>query len=174
MKCLIDLFGCFTFVTDQCINKLKFSIKNKIRGKAAVIGLGNIIRGDDGLGPKLIELLKERKVGAFLFDCGTVPENYIFPILSTSCDTVILVDAADLGERPGSIRVFGLDEIGNVSFSTHNPSPRLFTDLLKTGKENINIFVISIQPKSMELGQPLSEEVLKGLNILVDAFAEVL
>ena len=152
----------------------KLSIKNKIHGKTAIIGLGNIIRGDDGLGPKLIELLKERKLDAFLFDCGTVPENYIFPILSTSCDTVILVDAADLGERPGSIKVFDLDEIANISFSTHNPSPRLFTDLLKTGNEFMNIFVVSIQPKSMELGRPLSEEVLEALDILADAFAELL
>lgn len=153
---------------------LKSSIKNKISGKVAIVGLGNIIRGDDGLGPKLIEMLKDRKVDAFLFDCGTVPENYIFPILSTSCDTVMLVDAADLGAPAGSVVVFGLDEIANVSFSTHNPSPRLFTDLLKTGKENINIFVVSVQPKSMELGQPISEEVLKGLDLLASAIAGAL
>ncbi len=149
---------------------LELSIKNKIQGKVAVVGLGNIIRGDDGLGPKLIELLKARKTGAFLFDCGTVPENYIFPILSTSCDTVILVDAADMGIPPGSARVLGLEEIANVSFSTHNPSPRLFTDLLRTGKENMNIFIVSVQPVSTELGRPLSEEVARGLDLLADAF----
>lgn len=153
---------------------LKDSIRSRIRGKVAIIGLGNIIRGDDGLGPKLIELLKARKVEAALFDCGTVPENYIFPILSTACDTVILVDAADLAAEPGSARVFGLEEIANVSFSTHNPSPRLFTDLLKTGKENMNIFVVSVQPKSMELGQPLSEEVLRGLETLAVMFCDIL
>ena len=153
---------------------LKDAIQTKVQGKVAIIGLGNIIRGDDGLGPKLIELLKARKVNASLFDCGTVPENYIFPILSTSCDTVILVDAADLGIEPGGVRVFGLEEIGNVSFSTHNPSPRLFTDLLKTGKENMNIFVVSVQPKSMALGEPLSEEVLRGLATLSETFFQVL
>ncbi|HPM42890.1 MAG TPA: hydrogenase maturation protease [Candidatus Omnitrophota bacterium] len=156
---------------DPSSEDLGLSIKSMIRGKVAVVGLGNIIRGDDGLGPKLIELLKEKRLDIPLFDCGTVPENYIFPILSTSCDTVILVDAADLGIRPGGAMVFGLDEIANVSFSTHNPSPRLFTDLLKTGKENMNIFVVSVQPKSMELGQPLSEEVLKGLDVLAEAIA---
>lgn len=149
-------------------------IRDRIRGAVAVVGLGNIIRGDDGLGPKLIELLKARKVNAALFDCGTVPENYIFPILSTSCETVILVDAADLGIPPGEARVFGLDEIANVSFSTHNPSPRLFTDLLRTGKENMNIFIVSVQPKSMALGEGLSGEVLEGLAALAEAFAGAL
>jgi hydrogenase 3 maturation protease len=150
------------------------SIKAKLQGKTAIIGLGNIIRGDDGLGPKLIELLKARKANASLFDCGTVPENYIFPILATACDTVVLVDAADLGIAPGEARVFGIEEIANVSFSTHNPSPRLFTDLLKTGKENMNIFIVSVQPKGMKLGEGLSDEVLRGLDALAEAFDEAL
>lgn len=151
-----------------------FEIKEKIKGKVAIVGIGNILRGDDGLGPKLIELLRGLKVKAETFDCGTAPENYIFPILTTSCDTVILVDAADLGVAPGEARIFGLDEIRNVSFSTHNPSPRLFTDLLKTGKEDLNIFVVSVQPKTTELGKPISEEVLAGLDILAKAFVKAL
>jgi hydrogenase 3 maturation protease len=155
---------------------LKSVIKDNISGKTAIVGIGNILRGDDALGPKLIEILKARRpqVRASLFDCGTVPENYIFPILATSCDTIVLIDAADLKVPPGGIRVFRLDEIANVSFSTHNPSPRLFTDLLRTGKESINIFVISVQPKSTVLGEPLSHEVLDSLEALADALAEVL
>lgn len=143
-------------------------IKNKVKGKVSIVAIGNILRGDDGLGPKLIEILKARNLKATLFDCGTAPENYIFPILSTLCDTVILVDAADVGLQPGAIKIFGLNQISNVSFSTHNPSPRLFTDLLKTGKDNMNIFVISVQPKSTALGEPLSPEVIDGLNCLAD------
>ncbi len=136
--------------------------------------MGNIMRGDDGLGPRFIELLRPRKPNASLFDCGTVPENYIFPILSTLCDTLILVDAADLGIAPGEARVLGPNEIKNVGFSTHNSSPLLFIDLLKTGKEDMHIFVVSMQPKTTALGVPLSEEVLAGLDILVAAFAEAL
>ncbi|MFA6320959.1 MAG: hydrogenase 3 maturation endopeptidase HyCI [Candidatus Omnitrophota bacterium] len=155
-------------------DEVKSAIRTKVSGKVSIVGLGNIIRGDDGLGPKLIEMLKKRSVGASLFDCGTAPENYIFPILSTSCDTVVLIDAADIGTAPGGIKIFALDEISNVSFSTHNPSPRLFTDLLKTGKDDMNIFVISIQPKTTALGAPMSSEVLQGLEILANAFSEAI
>ena len=150
------------------------AIKSRIKGKVSIVGIGNIIRGDDGLGPKFIELMKARPAGAHLFDCGTAPENYIFPILSTLCDTVVLIDAADMSIAPGGIKIFALEEISNVSFSTHNPSPRLFTDLLKTGKDDLNIFVISIQPKATTLGAPLSKEVLQGLETLADAFSEAL
>jgi hydrogenase 3 maturation protease len=156
------------------VEEIAPAIKSKIKGRVSIAGIGNIIRGDDGLGPKFIELMKARSAGAGLFDCGTAPENYIFPILSTSCDTVVLIDAADMGIAPGGIRIFSLDEISTVSFSTHNPSPRLFTDLLKTGKDDLNIFVISIQPKTTALGAPLSKEVLQGLDTLADAFSEAL
>ena len=149
-------------------------ITNRIKGRVAIVGIGNILRGDDGLGPKFIEILKSRNVRASLFDCGTAPENYVFPILTSSSDTVILIDAADLGEAAGSVRVFELNEISNVSFSTHNPSPRLFTDLLKTGKEDIYIFVVSVQPKTTALGASLSDEVLKGLDLLAGVFCEAL
>ena len=151
---------------------LSAAISTRLKGKLAIVGIGNIIRGDDGLGPKLIEILKVRGAlpGVFLFDCGTAPENYIFPILSTACDTLMLVDAADIGKEPGAVEIFDLDKISRVSFSTHNPSPRLFTDLLKTGKEDMNIFVISVQPKSTGIGAPLSEEILKSLNKIADIF----
>ena len=159
---------------DQAVPDLKADIRNRLKGKVAIVAIGNIMRSDDGLGSKFIELLKARSVNARLFDCGTAPENYIFTILSAACDTVVLVDAADLGLAPGEARVLDLDQIMNVSFSTHSPSPRLFTDLLKTGKEDLNIFVVSVQPKSTMLGGPLSQEVLKGLDALTEVFSEVL
>jgi hydrogenase maturation protease len=153
---------------------LKSDIKERIKGPAAIVGIGNILRADDGFGPKLIELLRSKGVKTALFDCGTAPENYIFPIISSSCDTVILVDTANLGIAPGGIRVLGPDAIANVSFSTHNPSPRLFIDLLRTGRDNLNIFIVAVQPKTTSFGENLSEEVRRGLSALADAFAEVL
>lgn len=149
-------------------------IKNRINGKVAIVAIGNIMRGDDALGPKLIELLKARSANASLFDCGTAPENYIFPILSSACNTIILVDAADLKLEPGAAKVLGVENIANVGFSTHNPSPRLFIDLLKTGKEDLNIFVVSVQAKTTALGSPMSEEVMRGLDILAGIFFEAL
>ena len=154
-------------------SNLKADIKNRIKGKAAIVGIGNPLRGDDGFGPKFIEALKNKNIKAALFDCGTAPENYIFPILSTSCDTVILIDAADFGTAPGDIKVLGLNEVSNASFSTHNPSPRLFVDLLKTGRNGLNIFIISIQPKTTAFGESLSKEVKSSLDSLTGIFTGI-
>lgn len=155
-------------------NNLKADIKNRLKGIVTIIGVGNIMRGDDGCGPKLIENLKNKNPRANLFDCGTVPENYIFPILTTSCDTVILVDAADFGANAGSIKVFSLNEVSGAGLSTHNFSLRLFTDLLTTGKDNLNIFVVSIQPKTIAFGDSLSSDVKSGIDALADIFVEAL
>jgi hydrogenase 3 maturation protease len=149
-------------------------IRGKIKGNVTIVGIGNIMRGDDGLGPKLIELVRAEKVNAKLFDCGTAPENYAIPILSTAADTIIFVDAADMGREAGDIAILGLEEISKVSFSTHSPSPRLFVDLLKTGKDDLNIFFISIQPGSTSLGAHLSGEVLASLDMLKSALVEAL
>ena len=154
--------------------ELVSAIRSRLRGKVAVVGIGNIIRGDDGLGPKLIELLREDKVACPLFDCGTAPENYAIPILATSADTVIFIDAADMKEAPGLIRILDVDEISKISFSTHSPSPRLFIDLLKTGKDDLNVFFLSVQPKRTNLGERLSEEVLNSLTILKGSLVEAL
>jgi hydrogenase 3 maturation protease len=151
---------------------IKKEVKNRIRGIVAIIGIGNIMRGDDGCGPKLIENLKKRNIKAHLFDCGTVPENYIFPILSTSCETIILVDAADFAAAPGSIKVLSLNKISGSGLSTHNSSIRLFTDLLMTGKDNLNIFAVSIQPKKIAFGESLSDEVRSGIDALTDILTE--
>lgn len=153
---------------------LKAAIKEKVRGGVAIVGIGNIIRGDDGFGPKLIECLQHKHIKASLFDCGTVPENYIFPILTTSCDTVIIVDAADFGGAPGETKIIALNEIAGTGLSTHNSSIRLFIDLLMTGKDNLNIFAVSMQPKSIRFGEPLSDEIKSGMDILSNIFAEAL
>lgn len=153
---------------------IKSDVGSRISGKVTIVGIGNIMRADDGLGPKFIEIAKNKNIDATFFDCGTAPENYILPILSTACDTVILVDAADFNAAPGSVKVIGLNEISRVSFSTHSLSPRLLIDLLRTGREDLNIFIISIQPKATTLGAPLSEDVMNGLNTLADIFTGLL
>jgi hydrogenase 3 maturation protease len=160
---------------------IKNDIKGRIRGVVAIIGIGNIMRGDDGFGPKIIELLSRKQATlpegrqrAHLFDCGTVPENYIFPILSTSCETIILVDAADFGAKAGTIKTLALEEISASGISTHNSSIRLFTDLLMTGRGNLNIFAVSIQPKKIAFGDSLSDEVRLGIDELAGIFAEAL
>jgi len=58
--------------TDELFEQL-----NKLRGsKTVIVGMGNVLKGDDGAGPLICQQLNG-KVCAELIDAGTVPENYI-------------------------------------------------------------------------------------------------
>ncbi len=79
-------------------------LRERLQGKRTLIlGIGNSMRGDDGVGPALIERL-QGKVSATLIDGGEVPENYLGPIEAAGPEAVLIVDAADLKAAAGMWR----------------------------------------------------------------------
>ena len=83
-------------------------------GQTVVIGCGNILRGDDAVGPTLIRHLWEQGVpdDVTLVDGGTAGMDVAFKMRGAS--SVFLVDAAATGAEPGTIfRVPG-DEVENL------------------------------------------------------------
>ncbi|OAN55174.1 hypothetical protein A6A04_10920 [Paramagnetospirillum marisnigri] len=80
-----------------------------------ILGVGNLLWADEGVGPRLIELLRQRgRTGdAELVDGGT-QGLYLLPLL-TSAEQVVLLDAVDLGRAPGDIVVLegeGISSLG--------------------------------------------------------------
>jgi hydrogenase 3 maturation protease len=143
------------------------SCRNRSDIRITIVGIGNPLRGDDGFGSKMIERLRGR-LKATLFDCGTAPENYIFPILNSDPDAIILLDTIDFEKPPGTLGVFNLDAISKTSLSTHNISLHLIADLLKTGNKDAYILMVGIQPKNIGFGNEFSEEVKQGMSQLND------
>lgn len=65
-----------------------------------VLGLGNRLRGDDGIGPAVIEALRPESEGLTLIESSG---NDLLEWLSSEAfDRAIVVDAADLGQAPGA------------------------------------------------------------------------
>lgn len=143
------------------------TLKEKLRGKIAIVGIGNVMRGDDGAGPELISRLNDERPHQsselLLIDAGEVPENYLSKIVEFNPDTILLIDAVDLKEPPGSIRLVEQDEIINAGFSTHNSSLVLIINYLKNEIET-NIFLLGIQPKGTGLMTGLSTPVKKSIS----------
>lgn len=75
-----------------------------------IVGLGNPLRGDDGVGIRVVELLAARElpVGVEVVDGGT--QGLELVNLIEGWQRVILVDAANLGLAQGQFRRFSLDE----------------------------------------------------------------
>lgn len=70
----------------------------------AVIGCGNANRCDDGVGPAVIALLRERQAGApgaRLLDAGTDGMAVMFS--ARGARRLVIVDAARSGSEPGAV-----------------------------------------------------------------------
>ena len=79
-----------------------------------VIGFGNIFMGDDGVGVRVIEKLKEddeiKKLdNVELIDGGTSGIDLIFML--KQAEKAIIIDAVDAGQAEGEIIEFYLDDI---------------------------------------------------------------
>ncbi len=126
-----------------------------------IVTLGNDLRGDDGAGILLGQLLKNgNSAGKALFDvinAGDTPENYTGVIAGLRPDTVIIADTMDFGGNPGDIMVVASGVIAKESSSTHG-SLRLFTEFLEKAT-SADILILGFQPKSTAFGEDISPEV---------------
>lgn len=72
-----------------------------------ILGLGNVLMTDEAVGAEVVRRL-EQEVGSdaslMLVDGGTLSFTLAVPI--GECPHLIVVDAAAMGEPPGSVRVF--------------------------------------------------------------------
>lgn len=76
-------------------------------GTIRVIGIGNTLAGDDGLGVRAVQSLgaeADHDAAVEFVDGGTLGLYLLDDIVSS--DGVILIDAVRMGERPGTVRVF--------------------------------------------------------------------
>ncbi|HPA72918.1 MAG TPA: hydrogenase maturation peptidase HycI [Spirochaetota bacterium] len=154
------------------MRSLKTGLKASLEGwrRIAFLGIGSELRGDDAAGPKVLERLDASLGGrddiAF-FHGGSAPENLTGAIRDYNPTHLVVIDAADLGKKPGSVRIIGESEIGGASFSTHSlPIPIILGYLRSTVKARE--IVIGIQPGSLEFDSPVTAPVAAAVASLAD------
>jgi len=147
-----------------------FSKENK---KIVIVGIGNTLKGDDAFGPSFVGRLKNEQIRASCIDAGVSPENYAGKIIKEKPDIVLFVDAASLDLKPGECRLLNPDEILKSGFTTHDMSPGMFIEYLKTNT-CAEIFLLGVQPEDISLGSEMSEPVKKTLEDLLKTFKEEL
>ncbi len=145
---------------------MKSIFKNILKGKVVIVGIGNILRGDDAVGPELIKRLKlkiKNESQIELLDVGEAPENYLEKIVKQTPDTVLLIDAVDFGGSAGSVTLLEQESLKEDGLTTHNASLKLTIKYLKERSIN-RIFIIGVQPEQIKFGGGLSKSVDKTLN----------
>ncbi len=137
----------------------------KLRGsKTVIVGIGNTLKSDDGAGPAICTKL-EGKTSAEIIDVGTVPENFIQVICRMKPQVVLVIDAVDFGSTPGDSIIFAPDQLNSFAISTHTLSPRIFADVVRQTIDTKVVF-LGIQPKHLQFGESLSDEVAGAVDKL--------
>jgi hydrogenase 3 maturation protease len=146
--------------------------------RIAILGIGNTLRSDDAAGPLVARGLERsslaREHDSFLIiDAGQAPENTTAELRRFAPPVVLLVDAAEMGEAPGTIRWIEMKEIDGMSASTHTMPLSLLSNylILELGCE---VKILGIQPFSTELGESVSREVLRAVDEVVQGCTESL
>lgn len=121
--------------------------------RTAVCGIGNPLRGDDGVGPLLLRCLKGKldDKETLLLDCGSTPESFSKDIIAFRPDRLLIVDAADFGARPGEWKTLDVDEIPKFGLSTHSMPLSVFIKYI-LGRHKCEIVFLGIQPDKAHLG----------------------
>ncbi len=135
--------------------------------KIVLLGIGNELKKDDGIGNIIAREFKEAERADFLsIPAETVPENFTSVIRKVEPDILVIVDAAQMGLLPGEFRVLSKKRLGSEGFGTHGmPLSHLVTYLEDYARK---IYFIGIQPNSVDMGDEISPEVERGKNDLIE------
>jgi hydrogenase maturation protease len=146
--------------------------------KTLVLGLGNLVHSDDGLGVHAIQrLTADSRVPAdvVLMDGGTQGLS-LLPHIS-SFQRLLVIDALDVGEAPGSLLRVDGEALKNLpgKASVHQLG---FADLMVAlellGELPGEIVLLGVQPLSTEWTAELTAPVQEALDPLLDAVIEQL
>jgi len=141
----------------------------------AIVGCGNLLRGDDGVGPILIRKLWEIGLPSFvkLADGGTAGMDVLFQIKGAK--HVIIIDACKTGAEPGTIYEVPGEEFENIPLPQQlNLHAFRWDHAISVGRwllkdefpEKITVYLVEAQ--NIDYGMELSEPVKEAMEQLIE------
>ncbi|GAB4535787.1 MAG: HyaD/HybD family hydrogenase maturation endopeptidase [Thermodesulfovibrionia bacterium] len=141
--------------------------------RVGVLGIGNILLSDDGIGVHVIRRLKDRyrfPDNVRLIDGGTMGLD-LLPFLE-DIERLIIIDAVNLNKPYGTVEIITVDRIPtilNSKLSVHQIGiSDLFFAMRIKGLPIKEVMLIGIQPGSLEVGTEPSEEIKAGIETVID------
>jgi hydrogenase maturation protease len=125
--------------------------------KVIVLGIGNQLMMDDGIGIYLVEELRKRKIDSPIhFAVGESDIDYCLDQIQEAT-MVIIIDAIVSGNTPGDVTTFLLSDLhthDSLPISPHNL--HLF-NVLYQQKQSVRSFLIGVEPQEIGFYLGLSE-----------------
>lgn len=140
-----------------------------------ILGCGNILFGDDGFGPAVIDYLQKHyqiPEHICLLDAGTGARKYLFTLALSDerPKEIVIIDAVDKGMPVGELFEISIDDIPLEKaddFSMHQaPTSNLLKEIKE--KNNVKVRVLACQVASIpaEINSGLSEPLEKAVPLL--------
>ena len=151
-----------------------------IRNKTAIIGLGNYLLADEGVGMHAVEILRNRKYSKKIdfVDAGTPGMNLLHQFEQR--EKIIFIDSGECGLEPGKYTRFTPEEVVSLkkakNYSLHEFD--LISFLEKANElgaiQNTSIIIYCMQAGEINMSRELSSDVQRGLPEMLDKiFSEI-
>jgi hydrogenase 3 maturation protease len=146
--------------------------------RLAVLGVGSVLRGDDAAGTQVIENLAAARTPAKypavrLYAGETAPENFSGKIAAFRPTHLLIVDAADLGQAPGTIMDINPTEVGGPGFCSHLLPLKVMTDYL-VSETGTAVVLLGIQYKDIGFDAPMTPEVREAVSEICETLQHVI
>ncbi|MCS7184673.1 MAG: hydrogenase maturation protease [bacterium] len=143
--------------------------------KIVIAGFGNPFVGDDAVGLKTIKILRSKKLpeNVKLYYAGI--DGFSFLDSVGEFDIAVIVDAVLFGKNAGEFFILPYEDINgkfNFRLSLHKESVLEIVGIAKALRVKTRFYIAGIQPKNIEFGSELSEEVSSKLEDFADRILE--
>lgn len=144
-----------------------------------IIGVGNILMQDEGIGPKVADILKKNytfKPDIEIIDGGTLGLD-LLPYLE-KYKKILLIDVVDFGKEPGFIKILRGEEIPpylKTKLSVHHVGVQDLLEVARLmGYMPEDLVLVGIQPEIIDLGLDLTPTLAGKLNELIEEILNIL
>lgn len=169
--------------------------------RIAVIGIGSELRADDAVGLLVLKHLQKKalfvpKTLSHFIKCdqsaarsveesppaglvlklfygGTAPENLTGEIKRFKPDCLTMIDAVEMGKKPGACALIDLEKVTSGSFLTHKMPIKLMLHYLSADM-NLKTVFIGVQPKILDFDMPVSKAVVRAARSLAGLLMQAL
>ena len=142
------------------------------RARVLILGVGNVLFGNDGFGPEVIDFLTRKYAipdDIYVIDVGTGARKVLFTISlsETRPQEIVVVDAVDWGQEIGSVTEIPVQSLPITKvddFSLHQvPTSNMLRELQDDCGVKVTVIVCDVGPIPQVIEPGLSQNIQKSV-----------
>jgi len=148
--------------------------------RTVILGIGNLLMRDDGVGVHVVQALRRNPpqlphATLEIWDAGTSPD---VAFLVAGADRVIIIDAVQQGEKPGTIYCFLPEDIAwenRSPLSLHQRGlGQSLAEMTSLSSHPSKTVIVGVEPKEISPSVELSTEIEARIPRIIEVIMEQL